>query len=195
MLSRIQYAIKACWLYKKQLKHCLLDPSQHAASLIQITPANILQRGVKALVLDFDGVMASHAEPIPRKEVVMWLRNFESGFVGQRIYILSNKPTKSRLDYFAQSFPEIIFIIAKRKKPYPDGLLQIISESGLHPQEILLVDDRLATGIVAAVGAGVQYILITKPYIDFRARPLSETFFMVLRFCEKLCIGKFIKLN
>lgn len=189
MLSRIHYAIKACWLYRKQLKLCMTNPKLNTTSILNLTPNEIFERGVSALVLDFDGVLASHAEQIPRDDVVVWLKNFIAGFDGHKIYILSNKPTKLRLDYFAQFFPEIRFIIAKRKKPYPDGLLQVIADSGLQPAEILLVDDRLATGIVAAMSTGVQYIWINKPYTDFCSRPVRESFFMFLRNLERFLLG------
>ena len=153
-----------------------------------ISRADLDARGVKALVLDYDGVLASHGEESLRPEIMQYLTLYFHNASVLPVYILSNKPTSARRELFKKNFPEIIFIKAMRKKPYPDGLQQVLIDSNLQPRQILLVDDRLCTGILATAIAGTQGILITDPYINLRAKPIVESWFIFLRWIEKILI-------
>lgn len=186
MLSRICYTLKTAWDYRAQLKSYALNPKLQLAKITELGSAALRAQKVQALILDFDGVLASHAEPIPRPEVIEWLKVMLQDFVGTKIYIWTNKPTVERQAYFSQDFPELVFVMAKRKKPYPDGIRQILQHSGLMPEQLLLVDDRLTTGILAAVSCNIQAYWLTKPYISFWTRPLRELWFVYLRWLERV---------
>lgn len=185
MILRTIYSIRHTWQNRAQLKKFLTDPTLHLANICSINAEYLHSAGVQVFVLDYDGVLAAHGEPRPRPEVEAWLKHLCQSFPAQQVYILSNKPTKERQEYFKQNFPAMHFVIAKRKKPYPDGLEQIAQVSGIAPANIMLVDDRLCTGILATLLAGVQGRLITRPYINFRHRPFAETGFVLLRFLEQ----------
>ncbi len=136
------------------------------------------------LVLDFDGVLAPHGALAPLPEVEEFLvKACQHSTNG--VYILSNKPMMERIDYFAQHFPSIKFIIAK-KKPYPNGLQEITFKAKVKPEELVLVDDRLLTGGLAAILAGTQFLYVRKPFIDYRAKPFKEVCFQCLRLLERL---------
>lgn len=188
MLARMCYAISACWRARAQLQQFMSDPSLQIHKLIELTPYDLFGHDVRALILDFDGVMASHAEEFPREEVRVWLSDFAKQYAPYKIYILSNLPTAEREAYFKRHFPDIIFVRAKRKKPYPDGLQEIVALSGLAPQRLLLVDDRLATGIIAAISVGVQGCWVTEPYVNLKAYPLRERWFMFMRWYERVLV-------
>ena len=143
------------------------------------------QQGIKVLVLDFDGVLGAHAEPEVQQEVKLWLEQVNQSFGAENIFILSNKPTTERSRYFSEHFPGINFITAQRKKPYPDGIQAIIQRTGLDSKYLLVVDDRLLTGVLAGVISNVQARWITKPYQNFNKRPIREVFFHILRKLEK----------
>jgi HAD superfamily phosphatase (TIGR01668 family) len=186
---RAIFAIKQAWHFRAQLKRYIFDPNLQLANVREITPEYLNQRGVAALVLDYDGVLAAHGSPTPRADVIAWLQDLTRAYAPHKIYILSNKPTFERAEFFAQHLPEIIFVKAKRKKPYPDGLEQILAMSGLSASQILLVDDRLLTGVLATLIAGTQACWITKPYVDLRARPLAEGGIMFLRWIERTALS------
>jgi uncharacterized protein len=141
--------------------------------------------GVKVLALDFDGVLANHGETALLPEVMLWLDEAEEVFGANRIFILSNKPAKARSDYFTEHFTGVGFIYGVRKKPYPDGLLKAAEMSGTDPSTMILIDDRLMTGGLAAILAGSRFLWITRPYIDMQKRPAREGFFKVIRSLEK----------
>jgi len=104
------------------------------------------------------------------------------------MFILSNKPTEERRIWFREHFPNARFIAAVRKKPYPDGLLAVAELAGVPPHSLLMIDDRLLTGCLAAVVAGVRPVYIRHPFISFGQRPFSELFFIMLRSLERLFV-------
>ncbi len=189
MLSRILYAIREGWRYRAQLGRYYTDRQLQLASIFDLTPALIQQQGIKVLILDYDGVLAAHGEPVPRPEAVTWLQGAKARLGVDKIYILSNKPKLERLQYFQHNFPEIIFVIAPRKKPYPDGLQQILQDAKVEPAQALLLDDRIGTGVLAATIAGVQALFITKPYINLKGQTIKELGTMLLRWLEKTSLS------
>jgi len=156
--------------------------------LSNLSPKILRKKGVKVLVLDFDGVLAAHGELQPSKELHPWLHDAIKHFGSENILVLSNKPMPSRIAYFKQHFPGVRYISAVKKKPYPDGLEKIITLTGQKPEALILVDDRLLTGGLAACIAKVPMIYINRPYISLSKRPIPELFFMSLRFFERLLI-------
>jgi len=157
------------------------------ASILTIDPTELKGRGVAALALDFDGVLAGHGSPAPLPEAVEWLQRCETVFGGM-IFILSNKPTEGRRQWFAVHFPAMRFISGVRKKPYPDGLIKTGVLAGIPLSAIMMVDDRLLTGCLAALVAGVRPCYIRRPYVSFSHRPAAELFFGLLRTGERLFV-------
>src|SRR5512137_2699542 len=129
-----------------RLRHRLasiLRSSAKRCATDAIDPEELKRSGVRILALDFDGVLASHGKKVPLPEAAAWLLRCCDVFGEENIYILSNKPSRERNAWFCANHPKIRFIAGVRKKPYPDGLLKIISLSGVPPTEIMLLDDRL----------------------------------------------------
>lgn len=177
------------WQYKPKLKSYLSSPTKRLDSVCDINKSFISKLNIKTLILDFDGVLNSHGENNLGPKEFSWLDAFVKDNKDIKIFILSNKPSNIRKYYFRKHFPNIIFVAGKRKKPYPDGLEQVTSLSGESNSNTIIIDDRLATGILAAEIFGCKASLITKPLTKFSKRPLIESFFCSLRFLEKLIIN------
>lgn len=184
--KRLIYTAQMGWQHRRQLQHIYrhTQPQQ----LCGLVPAQLRQQGIEILVLDFDGVLAAEGELVPTIECQRWLQQCVQIFGASQIFILSNKPLPQRIAYFATHFAGVRCIAKVRKKPYPDGLHQIIALTARSPQHILLADDRLLTGILAGCIAQVQVSYITRPYMQLRHRPLSESFFALLRVSERLLV-------
>lgn len=166
----------------------LLRETPGNQSILTLTPAALKNGGIRALALDFDGVLAHHGAPCPIPEAIEWLKNCQNIFGGDKIFILSNKPTEGRRQWFLENFPEFRFIAGVRKKPYPDGLNKTGELAGVPLSSVLMVDDRLLTGCLAALVAGARPCYIRKPYYSFHHRPVAELFFMSLRLTERLLL-------
>jgi predicted HAD superfamily phosphohydrolase YqeG len=175
-------------LHHRRALRQLLDSTPLNTSILELDPRKMQLSGISALALDFDGVLAAHGEPAPLPEAIAWMKRCETVFGGDKIFILSNKPTDGRRQWFAEHFPSIRFISGVRKKPYPDGLNKTGELAGVHLAAILMIDDRLLTGCLAAVTAGARPCYIRHPYVAFNHRPAAELFFRLLRMGERLFV-------
>lgn len=187
-MNHTLYGLLAGFRHRKQLAS-ILRSAAPGLRTVTVNPEVLKERGIKVLALDFDGVLAPHGRHEPLPEVTHWMRWCSACFGEGNIFILSNKPTPERSAWFSSHFPAIRFISGVRKKPYPDGLLQIIARSGSQAAEIMLLDDRLLTGALATCLARTQISYINNPYVDFRGNPVPELFFTALRSAEQLLFG------
>ncbi|GFE60257.1 YqeG family HAD IIIA-type phosphatase [Geobacter sp. AOG2] len=170
--------------FRKELGRVLRE-TRPDSSIASLDPARLAADGIAALALDFDGVLAPHGFPAPLPEAREWLTRCSAVFGADRIFILSNKPTEARKAWFGEHFPGIRFISGVRKKPYPDGLQKVQELAHVPLSAILMVDDRLLTGCLAALNTGARPLYIRRPYRSFRHRPLAELFFALLRAGER----------
>ena len=173
--------------HRRALCHLLAD-TLLSTGILSLDPESLLAAGISVLALDFDGVLAGHGAPVPLPEATVWLKRCEAHFGGGQIFILSNKPTEGRRQWFAEHFPTMRFISGVRKKPYPDGLLKTAELAGVPASSILMVDDRLLTGCLAALVAGARPCYIRHPYATFNFRPFAELFFWSLRVGERVFV-------
>lgn len=166
-------------------------------SVDQITYLNLdklKQQNIKALIVDFDGVLAAEGQPTPLPEAISWLEQAIQTFGVNKIFIFSNNPTIVRQQFFEKYFNNhIIFIIAK-PKPDTEGLsyafnyLQKTSSASIEKSQILMLDDRLATGILAAKIFGIASCLIQQPYVNLKNNFAKELFYIAVRGLERLTI-------
>ncbi len=179
--------IRLGWRFRRELAK-LLRSSRDCAGILGIEPEEVKLRGIEVLALDFDGVLSHHGASEPLPEVVGWFEKCVRIFGENRVFILSNRPTDSRRLWFAGHFPGVRFVSGVRKKPFPDGISKVAELSGAPVSEILMVDDRLLTGCLAAVSAGARAHYISRPYISFRNNTRTELFFWLLRRVERLLV-------
>ncbi|MFK5969896.1 MAG: HAD family hydrolase [Candidatus Marithrix sp.] len=187
LFKRLLFSLRMLRDHCHTLKHiCHITPNNQ--QLLDISPKIFQQQGIEILVLDFDGVLASHGELYPVGELHDWLYLSVEIFGARNIFILSNKPLVERVNYFKRHYPGIRYVKEVKKKPYPDGLQKIISLTKKSPKSLMLVDDRLLTGCLAASIANVPVTYISKPYVCISKHPISELFFISLRFLENRLI-------
>ncbi len=186
-VNRGLFTFQQAWKHRAQLKQVKKNDFS-IKQLIEIKADWLKSKNIKVLVLDFDGVMAAHGEALPCEEVVSWLQNLSKEYMQKNIYILSNKPTEERRAYFKENFPEVTFVGGVRKKPYPDGMLEVVRLSGIEADKIALVDDRLLTGCLACLLAGAKPIWLTKPYANFKSSPFFESLFGIFRLMDRVFV-------
>ncbi|MCP4701853.1 MAG: hypothetical protein GY862_34080 [Gammaproteobacteria bacterium] len=184
-MKRIIYSLYMLVRYRHELAHiCRSAPRRCQARCVSM---DALQ-GISVLVLDFDGVLAAHGEEIPCPEAAEWLATCVDFFGARRVFILTNKPMPARTRYFNEHYAGVRCVTGVKKKPYPDGLEKIIAISGVRPEAVMLLDDRLLTGVLAGCIAGIQVTYVNEPYISLSGRPVTETFFQLLRMTERMLV-------
>lgn len=184
----LAFSVKQFTRNKTNLRLYLTEPKRRAQSILALKPQQLLNTGIEVLILDFDGVLASHGALQVDTKVSAWLREAINYFGENRIFILSNKPLASREQYFQDHFAPIVFFQPSKKKPHPDGIQQILSLTKTPTSNALIIDDRLATGILAAELAQIKAIYIYKPTTKFQSSPIKESWFMLLRLIERLAV-------
>lgn len=181
-MCRILFAITQGLRHRRALSQI----KRHAyGSIYQLNLQDLKDQHILHVVFDFDGVLSGHGEAIPQANTAPILQKSLELFGTQNVFILSNKPLKTRELYFKEHFPDIHFVYAARKKPYPDGLQQIISLTGADAKTIALIDDRLLTGGLATCLAGTKMVYINKPLQNFKHLFFAECFFQCLRILER----------
>ena len=185
MTNRIIYAVAMAFRYRKALSAYRRDKALQRQSILTLDPVHLRAAGIKIIALDFDGVLASHGATEIGLEIRNWLNRCIHIFGPGHVFILTNKPSTERANYFSAHFSSVEFIFPKRKKPYPDTILSILQKTQVSPSELLVVDDRLLTGILAAIIAGVRGCYIVEPLVDLHKHLLSELFIMSLRKLER----------
>jgi uncharacterized protein len=158
-----------------------INPDRRVSKVLDVNPQQLFDDGISTVVFDYDGVLAPYRKKMPH-EVITWLGECIKIFGLSRICILTNNPSLKRIKYFATTFPGIVVIHGVKKKPDPEGLIKIINQNGVNPVEVMMFDDQLLSGILAARRAGTKSTLITKPYIGTDIR---ELWWIAKRFIEK----------
>ena len=191
----IKYFLINAFKFRNELFQ-IIEQTDHKLQLIDVDPNVLIKNGIKKiLILDFDGVMAAHGKKRPDRSVIKWLKEAIECFDQNKIFILSNALTKERKTYFLNNYPEIHLIDATNKKPYPDGILRILEIAKSNPNEAIIIDDRILTGILAGHIAGIQTIYIRNPLTDMSNNLDDELFFAVSRCLEKYLIRIMVKIN
>ncbi len=186
-MRRLIFTFQALIHKRRELRFFLNDPTLSCETVLDITPALLQARQIDILVLDFDGVLAPHNGATLLPQVFTWLQNLEKNWPFA-LFIFSNKPSAKREAYFKQHFPKIGFIKNVARKPYPEGLIQLQKDHQIAGKHILMVDDRLLTGILAALLAGTEGLFIRNPYQNFKAHPIKEAGFHLLRRMDRLLL-------
>lgn len=187
MLRRIIFALKMGWRYRDRLREFEKNNTLQVKRLEDLNLSLLKSQGIKVLALDMDGVLVPYGQTELESGLTTWLKDCMERWK-YHIYIYSNKPNAARKKYFLEHFPSIGFITQVRHKPYPDGIYQIMDKTKVAAFEILVVDDRLLTGVLAALIAGAKAKWVTKPRISLLKRPGMELYFIFLRALERLAL-------
>jgi predicted HAD superfamily phosphohydrolase YqeG len=180
-LKRVIFAITEGVSHKDELRNIRQNATRTRAD-IHLT--RLKNQGIQTIIFDYDGILASHGKPEPDETGLALLKT--AGTLFENIFILSNKPNETRQTYFATHFPNIDFIVAKQKKPYPDGINEILAKTNTPTKNMCLIDDRLTTGCLAAVLTGIQIIYILNPTTDYAYDFINECLFNIIRKTEQL---------
>jgi len=179
------FAIRMGWRYRSQLRAVQLNPNFQVPTCLSLNLQHLKDTGIRALAIDFDGVLAAYGEDTLLPAIEGWLNRCIALWGSDFIFILSNRPTATRKSYFLNRFEGVTFIEHVQKKPHPEGIHHILLRTQLPATAVLVIDDRLLTGILAALTVGAPVQWVTAPFITFKTRPFSELFFVILRFLEK----------
>ena len=78
--------------------------------------------------------------------------------------VYSNNLFAQRVQYIESEFPEMSIVPLTKKKPYIDDLSKLLQERELDPSQVLVIDDRLTSGILAACCLKANALLLKRSH-------------------------------
>ena len=186
VFSNFFYFLQKGWRHRRSLAFYRRCARVQAKTLLDIDPTLLYRKGVRVLVLDFDGVLSAQDETAVRPALRPWLEKCIQIFGIGHLFILSNQPTAARIERLSHEMREIEFFLPQQIKPHPEGLLGIMAQTKATPVQLCMIDDRLTTGILAAIQVQTQAIWLTSPWTMYKKQPFREAYYSVIRQIEKV---------
>lgn len=162
----------------------LLCPDMRVASVVEIDPQALLNRGIEGVILDLDNTLVLwHREEIA-EETLLWLERLKTA--GMKLCILSNSIWGKRSQRIAERLqcPNI----RQAKKPSKGGFRRAITVMEITPQATVMVGDQMFTDILGANRMGIFTIMVAPlhphefPYTRYISRPPER---LLLRYFQR----------
>ena len=157
----------------------LFKPTFALRSVLEITPASLKVRGIKALILDVDNTLTTHDNPVPADGVLEWIANMKKHKI--KMLIVSNNSAE-RVIPFARQLK--LRFVPNGAKPLTMGFHRAIRRLGLPKSQVCAVGDQIFTDILGANLAGIRSIFVSPIEME------KSRFFKVKRAIEKPLLPK-----
>jgi HAD superfamily phosphatase (TIGR01668 family) len=141
---------------------CLV-PDEISHGLEYLDPSALLDKGIRGLAIDYDGVVTSyHSSRGPDPINIEKLGELRKDF---GVCILSNR--KGRLlKPLGEHLPGYDIIGSTHMKPHPEQYEKALKHLGLDARNVALLDDRLLTGVAGGKMVGMYTIWVTPPELE-----------------------------
>ena len=132
-----------------------LIPDYVFESIYDITPALLQQNGVRGVLIDLDGTMASRKAALPPDTLAPFVRALHDA--GLRVLVFSNNGA-SRVGRFCDALG--VDYMSRAVKPLSFGFRRAAKRLGLPLHEIAVVGDQIFTDVLGgnSVGALTCYV-------------------------------------
>tara|TARA_Y100001968_G_scaffold278767_1_gene274295 strand:- start:20120 stop:20629 length:510 start_codon:yes stop_codon:yes gene_type:complete len=138
------------------MKNNWLVPDWDAGITIQEIPLNhLLNRNIKAILLDVDGTLLPRDEINLSTSVKNWIKEAKKELL---IYLLSNNPSKKRIGFIANQLN--IGYVSSALKPRLKATNKVIKSLKLKNSDIAILGDRIFTDILVGNRLGIYTILV-----------------------------------
>lgn len=127
-------------------------------SIYAVSPAQLKERGIRAVFSDLDNTLIAWNNPDGTPELRQWMTELREA--GIPLIVISNN-SKERVAKANLDLP----FVSRSLKPLSFGINRARTKLGLKKSEVVMVGDQLMTDMVAANEAGVRSILV-KPLLD-----------------------------
>tara|TARA_B100000700_G_C15039654_1_gene854671 strand:+ start:1403 stop:1906 length:504 start_codon:yes stop_codon:yes gene_type:complete len=149
--------------------------------LASIEINKLINKDIKALILDVDGTILSGKDIKVHSPTLNWIKEAKKSM---KIELLSNNPSEKRISKISNILG--LNYTHRAVKPRRKKINQVIKKMNVNPNNIAMVGDRIFTDIIGGNRLGLYTILVKPVGID--GKPLKRNKFQNL---EKL-IAKFI---
>ncbi|MBP3555716.1 MAG: YqeG family HAD IIIA-type phosphatase [Clostridia bacterium] len=156
------------------MKNHSFVPDMMFDSVFEIEPEMLIERNIRAVVLDIDNTLVTYGVAEPTEEVIAWIETLKSA--GLHVAIASNNH-EPRVALFNKKLG--VFTTWESKKPSARSVKTACEHFGVKAEEAVVIGDQIFTDVWCARNAGALAILV-KPI------PYPENlFFKCKRILEK----------
>lgn len=133
-------------------------PHRYAHSVLEVLPEQLLEQGIRGVILDLDNTLVRWAREDLTEEILGWVRSLQAA--GLKVCLLSNSVLSKRVERVAQIFecPNI----RKARKPKPEGFQRAMTAMETTPQTTAIIGDQMFTDILGGNRVGI-YTIMVKP--------------------------------
>jgi HAD superfamily phosphatase (TIGR01668 family) len=164
------------------MKNYSFVPDIMFENALDIEPGFLIEKGIRAVVLDIDNTLVTYGVAEPTEEVIAWIDSLKAAGLGVAIASNNHAP---RVELFNQKIG--VFATCESKKPSAKAVKAACEHFGLKPEETAVIGDQIFTDVWCARNAGSLAILV-KPI------PYPENlFFKCKRVLEKPFIRAYRK--
>lgn len=135
-------------------------PTWMVDAIYQITPEQLKQQGIKAVLTDLDNTLIAWDNPDGTKELLDWLKIMDEA--GIPVVVVSNNKA-SRVARAVQQFR--LDFVSRAMKPFSAGIKSAQRKLGLSSNEIIMIGDQIMTDVRGANAAGIRSVLV-RPIVD-----------------------------
>ncbi|EOH87733.1 YqeG family HAD IIIA-type phosphatase [Enterococcus pallens] len=135
-------------------------PTWMVDAIYQITPEQLKQQGIKAVLTDLDNTLIAWDNPDGTKELLDWLKVMDEA--GIPVVVVSNNKA-SRVARAVQQFR--LDFVSRAMKPFSAGIKSAQRKLGLSSNEIIMIGDQIMTDVRGANAAGIRSVLV-RPIVD-----------------------------
>lgn len=130
-------------------------PSQFVKRVLDITPSELKEKGIKGIITDLDNTLVEWDRPSATPELMKWFENMKQE--GIKVIIVSNN-NKKRVQSFAE--PLGIPFIFEARKPLTRAFQKALSMMQLSKDEVVVIGDQLLTDVFGGNRLGLNTILV-----------------------------------
>lgn len=134
----------------------LLRATRYVASLSQVSVDELVDAGVRLVLLDRDNTCVPRDASAPPAEVMAWLDRAREA--GLRLCLVSNNFHSSQVRASAAQMG--VDAVDHAMKPLPFALVRAMRLMGAVPGETVMIGDQVFTDVCAGSLAGVRTILV-----------------------------------
>ncbi len=127
----------------------------------------LLEKGIKALILDIDNTLAPYEEAEPNERVLAWFEALRAAGI-RAVFVSNNK--HPRVERFNEKIG--ITFYAKGRKPGKTYTSRALADMNASPEETAIMGDQIFTDVWAGRKLGVRTILV--PPIRDRRDPFTK---------------------
>ena len=149
-------------------------PDQHVKSALDVKAEELIEKGIRGLILDIDNTLEPYFVPDPGKAVKDWIQTLKEA--GLKLYIVSNGK-EARVKRFNRHLQ--LRYICHAGKPGSGGFLKAVEEFKLPHAQIAVIGDQIFTDVWGGNRLGMYTILARQvspkdEWITAVKRPLEK---------------------